>query len=703
MIDQGTYQPSPFRNATQINARIDHNFNKTRDRIYGSYFRTHLDNEIPAIREGLHSTSENHTKTVSVNETHMFSSRLLNEAGFSAYRVAGTGAKTGPFHLPFLNITGQDTGFGGGWGPATFVQHNYSWRDTLSLIRGSHSLKFGFYAWRGDDDARLFKSVRSRPTFQYNNLLDLVTDNPYQESGVYFDPVTGKPTGGYDWYSIMESLYAQDEWKVRPNLTVTMGIRWDDYGNTYPVHGTGTISSNFVLGSGSTIDQQVTNGSVIRFPGTYTHRLNRNFSPRVGVAWDPSHTGKWSVRGGFGVFRDWPTLSQTEGALTTNPLLNLIPTFQAGTPNPPLLSVGTSDNYPFGFTYPTVPPLSLDSHGGNTTLRPQAGGIDRNLTYVPVYNYMIGVEHVLPGDFVVGANYSGSFANGETGLGQPGSWQGPDFNRFAGDLLDGKLDRLNQSFGYVGYMSNWNDIRYNAMILTARRRAGKHGMFQASYTLSHGTDFGWNFPDQHNISQYKADSDQDARQRVSVIGVYNLPSPSNKGAIKAVLGGWEVTGTSILQSGKPLTVFTSAPFQPITDSSGNVIGLQPGSGDYNADGSNFDYPNVPSGLKTSGYSRTDFLNGIFTQSSFGVPTIGTNGDEKRNMFRGPGYATVDMAFIKNNQLYENLGMQIRVEAFNVLNRVNLNGVNTDLSCGCFGKSANSYNPRIFQLGLRLTF
>jgi hypothetical protein len=188
-----------------------------------------------------------------------------------------------------------------------------------------------------------------------------------------------------------------------------------------------------------------------------------------------------------------------------------------------------------------------------------------------------------------------------------------------------------------------------------------------------------------------------------VLAAYNLPSPSNKGAIKAILGGWEVTGTSILQSGKPLTVFTSAPFQPITDSSGNVIGLQPGSGDYNADGFNYDFPNVPSGMKTSGYSRSNFLNGIFTPSSFGVPTIGTEGKEKRNMFRGPGYADVDMAFIKNNQLYERLAMQVRVEAFNLFNRVNLNGVNTDLAGGSFGKSTNSYNPRIFQLGLRFTF
>jgi len=716
MIDDGAYQPSPFRNATQINARIDHNFNKTHDRIYGSYFRTHLDNEISAIREGLHSTSENHTKTVSVNETHTFSSQLLNEASFSAYRVAGTGAKTGPFHLPVMNIAGQDTGFGVGFGPATFVQHNYSWRDTVSLIRGSHSLKFGFYAWHGDDDARLFKATRSRPTFQYNNLLDFVKDLPYQETGVYFDPVTGKPTGGYDWYSTMESLYAQDEWKALPNLTVTMGIRWDDFGNTFPAPGTGTISSNFVLGPGSTIDQQVTNGSVLRFPATYAHRLNRNFSPRVGVAWDPAKNGKWSVRGGFGIFRDWPTLSQTEGALTTNPLLNLIPTFQAGTPNPPLLSIGTSDKYPFGFTYPPVPPLSLDSHGGNPTLRPQAAGIDRNLTFVPVYNYMIGVEHMVPGGFVVGANYSGSFANGETGLGQPGSWQGPDFNRLAGDLLDGKLDRLNQSFGYIGYMSNWNDIRYSALILTARRHAGKRGTLQASYTLSRGTDFGWNFPDQHNISKYKADSDIDARHRVSVIAAYSLPSLANSGkALKAVLGGWEVTGTSILQSGKPFTVFTSAPFlafcadgslsnqSPGCSASNPAVSLQPGSGDYNADGFNYDFPNVPAGMKTSGYSRSDFLNGIFTGSSFGVPTPGTEGNEKRNIFRGPGFANVDMAFIKNNQLYESLAMQIRVEAFNLFNRVNLNGVNTDLAGGGFGKSTTSYNPRIFQLGLRFTF
>ncbi len=93
MVDNGTYKPSPFRNGSQANVRIDHNFNSNHDRIYGSYFRTHVDTENPTIRSGFSSTGENQTKMLQINETHIFSSRLLNEASFSAYRVAGTGTK----------------------------------------------------------------------------------------------------------------------------------------------------------------------------------------------------------------------------------------------------------------------------------------------------------------------------------------------------------------------------------------------------------------------------------------------------------------------------------------------------------------------------------------------------------------------------------------------------------------------------------
>jgi hypothetical protein len=173
--------------------------------------------------------------------------------------------------------------------------------------------------------------------------------------------------------------------------------------------------------------------------------------------------------------------------------------------------------------------------------------------------------------------------------------------------------------------------------------------------------------------------------------------------VRRILGGWQLGSTVILQSGYPFTVYTSAPFQPVLDAGGNVVGFEPGSGDFNADGYQFDFPNMPSGVQTSGYNRGDFLRGLFIPSRFPLPAVGAEGDEKRNAFRGPGYANVDAGLIKNNRWRERMNLQLRFEFFNLFNRVNLQSVDSNLSSGTFGYSTSTYNPRNIQLGLRIEF
>jgi hypothetical protein len=191
---------------------------------------------------------------------------------------------------------------------------------------------------------------------------------------------------------------------------------------------------------------------------------------------------------------------------------------------------------------------------------------------------------------------------------------------------------------------------------------------------------------------------------LSVSAILNLPAFSSSPLlVKKILGGWELASTVILQSGYPYTVYTSASFQPLTDAQGRVTGLAPGSGDFNADGYHYDVPDMPGNLSTSGHSRQDYLRGLFSPSQFPVPAPGTEGNEPRNLFRGPGYANVDAGFIKNNRWRERFNAQLRFEFFNLFNRVNLQNVDSNLSSGTFGFSTSTYNPRIIQLGLRLEF
>jgi hypothetical protein len=131
--------------------------------------------------------------------------------------------------------------------------------------------------------------------------------------------------------------------------------------------------------------------------------------------------------------------------------------------------------------------------------------------------------------------------------------------------------------------------------------------------------------------------------------------------------------------------------------------MQPGSGDYNADGFDYDYPNAPStGYKTA-TSRSAYLNGLFTAADFPVPTMGTEGNEVANGFRGPGFAETDFALLKNDKIGERVALQLRFEFYNVFNRPNLNGVDSNLPDGTFGRSTSQYNPRWIEFGIKLSF
>jgi len=127
----------------------------------------------------------------------------------------------------------------------------------------------------------------------------------------------------------------------------------------------------------------------------------------------------------------------------------------------------------------------------------------------------------------------------------------------------------------------------------------------------------------------------------------------------------------------------------------------PGSGDYNGDGFNYDFPNVTSYSQPT--SRSAFLNGLFPASNFPAPTLGSEGNERPYAFRGPNYYNWDMSLAKNTQLYERLNLQIRFDYFNVFNRVNLQGVDSNLADGTFGRSTSQFNPRWLQLGIGLRF
>jgi Carboxypeptidase regulatory-like domain len=704
VIDNGVQNSTNYRNGLQYNVRVDKYFSN--DRLYGNFFRTTLDTGGPNVRPAFNTTSHYVTNSFQANETHTFSPTTLNEASFAFLRVEGISPQTGLFSVPSITVNGV-TGFGDGFALGDFVQHNYHWRDVLTHIQGSHSLRFGYDGWHGDDLA-YFAGTHDQPSFSFNNLLDLVEDNVYSETGLAYNPVTGKPAqGNYGYQSTIAGLFAEDTWKAKPNVTVTYGLRWDDFGNPY-VALQGTTLANFHLGSGQTFDQQIASG----FLKQQNHVLNQPiwnvWSPRIGVAWDPSKNGSWVVRGGFGMYHDMPTLGNMENGLNSNPPGFIVPTFFSnGTTAAPIFALGNSNTIPFGFPYPAFQGSPLNAQGGIVGSQAAIGGVDVNLTAPTTFNYSFTVEHKLIGDLVASLGYAGSNTyNLITGYGQTGNTSyGIDANRFAGDLiLHNSLTptRLNQSFGAINYAENAAEARYDALVANVRGRFGKNIYFNASYTHSRSLDDTQVYPTYGNLSQYYSPSAWDTPDRFSLVWNYQFPSWSGgQGLLGHVLSGWSISGTSIVQNGNPFTVYTTASFQPIKNASGQFIGYASGSGDYNADGVNLDYPNV-STYKVPA-TRRAYLQGVFAPGIITQPAFGSEGNEKPNQYRNPAFIETDASLLKDTRIFERINLQLRFEFYNIFNHPNLNGIDSNLADGTFGTSTGQAYPRWIQVGAKITF
>jgi hypothetical protein len=413
------------------------------------------------------------------------------------------------------------------------------------------------------------------------------------------------------------------------------------------------------------------------------------------------------VRGGTGIFHNWPTLANLQEQYRGNPPGNIFPTFYSGQTPAPIFALGTSNSKPFGYPAPVLPGRPLNSQGGITGLQFTIGGIDPNLVSPVAYIYSGSLDRQLPANLVASVAYSGATGrNLLSGGGQVYNVSyGQDINELPGDLIlhnSTTPTRLNTSFGQVLYTQNDRVSNYNAFILAVRGRFSR-AFFNASYTHSVSKDDTQVFPTYLNPHQYYGPSLWDIPNRFSLAWNYQFPDVGHgEGLVGRAASGWQLSGTTIVQSGSPFTVSTNAAFAPLKDAAGNFTGYAPGSGDYNADGDNFDFPDVASYKYST--SRKSYLNGLFPSGTFNAPgTFGAEGNETYNSFRQPGFAQWDTALLKNTAITERVNFQLRFEFFNVFNRANLNSVDVNLPDGNFGKVTGQYTPRFLQFGGNLTF
>ena len=580
------------------------------------------------------------------------------------------------------------------------------------------------------------------PSFQFNSLIDLINDQPFSEGNLSYDPLTGKPkANNYGYAQTTGGAFVEDTWKVSKRLTLNYGVRYDNFGNAYPsLAGTGL--SNLHLGSGSTFQQQVANAVMTPQSHVFAKDLNYVFSPRGGFAFSPDSSGRLLFHGGVGLFHDYFTLGNSENGLSGNPPGFARPTFKNdGSTAAPIFGFGTQNAFPLGFPYPAVQGQPLDAKGGIPGLQLNVAGVASNLSSPYSINFSFALDQQITPGFVFSLGYVGSHSANLVAAGgnTNNTSYGNDINAFAGDLLQhltckvaaatattpainsctGVQTRLNTSFGTINYASNTSYANYHGLVTSARGRFARRGFLTASYTWAHSLDDWGNYPIGNPVSQFYANSPYDVRHRLSVGASYELPGANFGNSLsRRMLGGWTLAGISVLQTGTPFTVYNSNSFHAqlintALPATSDNLRFAPGSGDYNADGNNNDYPSVTSYQQS--HKRADYrtgrgvlapcLGGVLPCGNFVLPTIGTLGNERPNQFRGPGYADYDLTIKKVTAIRERFNLELRLDTFNVFNRVNYlsSAVDTNIQDGNFGQSSNTNPARNMLLGARLNF
>ena len=742
VIDNGIFNSSSYNNSNQYNVRADKYFNK--DRVYGLFYRSTINNGGPSPRPAFATTNKYFVFSIQGSETHTFSPSLINEAYVGYNRIEGIQPASGDFTVPVVNVTTLGTGFGAGFALGDYIQHSYHWRDVVTYVRGAHTVKAGYEGWHGDDIA-LFAAAYSQPTFQFNSIIDLINDNPFSEGGLTYDPLTGKPkANNYGYSQTTGGGFVEDTWKASKNLTFNYGLRYDNFGNAYPsLAGTGL--SNLHLGTGTAFADRVASGILTPQSHTFSGDLNWVFSPRAGFAFSPGESSKWLIHGGIGAFHDYFTLGNGENGLSGNPPNFARPTFKNdGSTARPIFGYGTQNTYPLGFPYPAFGGQQLDPKGGIVGAQIGISGVDSNLRSPFTINFNLAVDRQITPGFVVSLGYVGSHSGSlVSGGGNTGATAyGNDVNVFNGDLIQhascvitpadptttpptpatssctGVQTRLNTSFGSINYAFNNAVANYDGLIASGRGRFARRGFLTASYTYAHSLDNWQNYPIGYPTNQFYASSPYDVRHRVSIGASYELPGSKLGNRLeRTILGGWTLSGIGVFESGTPFSVYTGAAFHaqliningPVT--AGNLQ-YAPNSGDFNADGNNNDYPSITSYRQSRNRSDYRLGRGIFASCSGGVlpcgdftqPTFGQLGNESPNQFRNPGYADVDATLKKVTPITERVNLELRLDTFNVANRVNYSNIDTNLQDGGFGQSGSTSNAaRNMLAGARLNF
>ena len=560
--------------------------------------------------------------------------------------------------------------------PQLFAQNLYQVTDTFSTVRGAHSLKFG-----GDlQNIRLNTSAASfvRGAYQFGSLGNLLAARPDR-----FDVLLqgGSSTRERSWRRVLFGWFIQDDLRLRSNLTLNLGFRHEFFTSPTDAHGrTGNMRN--------VTDPEVTLGPPFESP-------KANFAPRLGLAWDPTGSGRTSVRAGAGVFHNHMDGRSWYASANNNPLfLTSLTIRNAPFPNAYSLVAGVNpglkrnDFVQFDADTPTMVHYNLD--------------IQREL--IPTVSLRVGYVGSYGYNLVRATSENIRVAQIR-----------PDGSKF----FAANAPVVNPNFADM--RGSWTDAHsnYNALQVEVQRAVSSGLRLQASYTLAKAmadadtlsnqqtTSTAATTLDIHDLSRDYSRSAYDQRQTFVLNSRYPMPSDKrlNGRMTKAILGGWAINGIFSAGSGLPFNIqlgFNNA---------------------QNGDGDQPDRPNLAPGASTNpiegvtagcqGISAGQKLrtpDRYFDPCAFELPEAGTFGNLGRNTVTGPTFYNVDFTLVKSTPLSERMNLDFRAEFFNLFNHANF-GIpiravfsSARTHSGNEGRITETITPgREIQFGLRLTF
>jgi hypothetical protein len=653
-------------NIDQGTADISHKINDS-DSLHGYYvFQHDLRQEAGAGTSlpGFGDTREGYRQVLTVNETHVFSSNVVNEGRIGANRIhitfnpnntttpasLGLSSTLGPNEqfMPTISVGdigllfGAERGFPQGRGDTT-----YAVADTLSYVHGRHSWKFGGEVrdFRNDN----FNGDPGQLVFNTSAGFSAATvSSAARTVGNVANRIN---VGALDFFGM-------DSWKISPHVTLELGIRYawnmtpseakNRFVQLVPIAGTGSL--------------------LVPSSEPYT-QSDKNFQPRVGFAWDVFGKGNTILRGGYAYQVDQPITGVVTG-LNSNPPFAL-PISVAANPVSALPAL-------FNGTPASIAPLTVNPNFKDADV--QSFNLNIQQQFGRDTGFMVGYFGSKGTHLEIDRNIN-QFTTLGSAASRPFTAISASSQFLPGVTLANTLTERDSS-------SNSN---YNALWVTGNRRLSHGLQFNASYTWSHSIDDasrnlqGVVVQDSTNIGGSRGSSDFDARHRFVANAIYDLPFKGNR-----AVSGFQFAGIVTVQSGNPFTVVI--PTNTITGLGNSVFATVTG-------------PVV---------LTQNPLGQWITTSGFASPTTQTGfGNAGRNSFYGPGFDNLDLSLIKNTKLTEKINFQFRADVFDILNHPNYgqpSRVLTSLASTTFGSigstrfpTGDSGSSRQVQLAAKIQF